>query len=214
MDKRFFIIVGILVVGVGLSFLFKSAEIDAGIDQRVVNLPKELGEYKSKDVELDERIYDILETKNVVMRNYFKDDEPPILFYLIFSKKTHKTSDPPENCLQGEGRAIVSKELVDLPGLDCSVNKLLVEKSGNKDLYLYWFIAGNEFFDNYVGQRLKLIMSYLRRNPQSGGQVRISIEIVDGNEKEAMQRLQEFIVEMMPYLRKLLEKQEIVTNYE
>ncbi len=205
MNKRFFIIVGILIVGVGLSLVFKSAEIDFGIDERVVNLPKQLGVYTSRDVELDARIYDILETRNVVMRHYFKEGEPPILFYLIFSKSTHKTSDPPENCLRGEGRAIVSKEQVEVSGLDISVNKLLVEKSGVKDLHLYWFMAGDEFFQSYVGQRLKLISSYLRRSPQSGGQIRISTEINNDDQTEAIKRLEAFILEMMPYLGKLLE---------
>ena len=204
MDKRFLIIVGILIIGVGLSLVFKSAEIDSGIDERVVNLPKQLGAYTSKDVELEDRIYEILETKNVVMRHYFKEGEPPVLFYLIFSKKTHKTSDPPENCLRGEGRAIVSKEQVELSGLDIPVNKLLVEKAGSKDLHLYWFIAGDEFFQSYVGQRLKLILSYLKRAPQSGGQIRISTEVIGNNEQEALQRLEKFIVEIMPYLEKLL----------
>lgn len=207
MDKRFLVIVGILIVGVALTFLFKSAEIDQGIDERVVNLPKQLGVYTSKDVELEDRIYDILETKNVVMRHYFKEGEPPILFYLIFSKSTHKTSDPPENCLRGEGRAIISKEQVKISTLDVPVNKLLVEKSGMKDLHLYWFIAGNEFFQSYIGQRLKLISSYLIRSPQSGGQIRISTDIINNNERQAIQRIESFLTEMMPYLGKLLEKQ-------
>ncbi|MCG2711908.1 MAG: EpsI family protein [Candidatus Omnitrophica bacterium] len=204
MDKRFIVLVWILLIGVGLSFVFKPVDIDSGIDERVLNLPREPGIYKSKDIELEDRIYDILETKNVVMRHYFKEGELPILFYLIFSKKTHKTSDPPENCLSGEGRAIISKELVELPGFNFPVNKLLVEKSGIKDMYLYWFIAGDEFFDNYVGQRLKLIMSYLKRCPQSGGQIRISTEVTKNNEQAAMKRLEEFIAEMMPYLKELL----------
>ena len=204
MDKRFLIIVGILILGIVFSLVFKSAEIDTGIDERVVNLPKELGVYKSKDVELEDEIYDILETNNVVMRYYFKPGEPPILFYLIFSRSTHKTSDPPENCLSGEGREIVSKERVKLSEPSLSVNKLIVEKSGNKEIYLYWFIAGDEFFESYVGQRLKLISSYLRRAPKSGGQIRISTSISDNNELASMQRLQEFIAQIMPYLKKLL----------
>ncbi|MFH1092808.1 MAG: exosortase C-terminal domain/associated protein EpsI [Candidatus Omnitrophota bacterium] len=204
MDKRFLVLVVILIIGAGLSFVFKSADIDPGLDERVINLPNEIGLYKSKDVELKDSIYEILETKNVVMRRYFKDGEPPILFYLIFSKETHKTSDPPENCLSGEGRAITSKVLVKLPGLHIPVNKLLVEKSGNKDIYLYWFIAGNEFFNSYVGQRFKLISSFLKRSPQSGGQIRISTSIINNNEQEALQRLKEFIENMMPYLNELL----------
>ena len=207
MDKKFLIAVGLLVAGVGLSLVFKSAEIDQGIDERVVNLPKELGAYTSKDVFLEDRIYEILETENVVMRHYFKADEPPVLFYLIFSKKTHKTSDPPENCLIGDGRAITSKDQVKRPGVDFKMNRLLVEKSGRKDIHLYWFIAGNEFFDSYMGQRLKLISSYLRRSPQSGGQIRISTDIIDNDEQAAMKRLEAFITEIMPHLRKLLEKQ-------
>ena len=90
MDKKFLIIVGILVLGIALSFLFRPVDVDKSVDIRVVQLPKELGEYQSKDVDLEDRIYDILETKNIVMRHYFKGDEPPILFYLIFSKSTYK----------------------------------------------------------------------------------------------------------------------------
>jgi len=204
MDRRFYSLIGILFFGIFLTIVFKPAEIDSGRDERVMSIPKILGEYTSKDVKLDEDVYDMLETKNVIMRDYRKKNEPPIIFYLIFSKKTHKTSDPPENCLRGEDRVIINKGLVEFPEFNLSANKLIAEKDGVKELYLYWFIAGNKFYKGYFKQRLELILSYLKRAPKCGGQIRISTQIIDSNEQDALQRMEDFIALILPHLKQLL----------
>ncbi|MCP4650102.1 MAG: EpsI family protein [PVC group bacterium] len=209
-DKRFLVLVILLLCGAAATLWVKLTETELPPDSSVFNLPQEIGVYKSEDVQLKESIYAALETKNIIMRYYMKEDEPPILFYLIFSARTHKTSDPPENCLRGEGRTIThkAKEIISIDieqqSFDLAANKLVVEKDKDKQVYLYWFIAGDEFADSYVKQRLKLITAYLKRSPLSGGQIRISTAIVNNNEQEALQRLKTFINTCMPSLLRLL----------
>lgn len=204
--KRYLIVVILLIIaGIG-TFVLKKTEVKQVSDPSILNFPREIGRYKSTDIPLKERIYEILQTRNVIMRQYVKEDEPPILFYLIFAQETHKTSDPPENCLRGEGRTIASKTKEVLPivsknrNLNLEVNKLLVEKGADKQIYLYWFIAGSEFTDSYFKQRVKLIMAYLKREPLSGGQIRISTTVLNNDTEQAIQRLQVFIEESMPFL--------------
>lgn len=209
-DKRFYLITILLFFAALVTLFANRWEIKPQGDVEFLTLPKELAGYTSKDLELSERTYEILETKNVIMREYVKGDEPPILFYLIFAQETYKTSDPPENCLMGEGRSVTykTKEVLTVPvgdrKIDLKINKLLVEEKGNKEIYVYWFLAGNEFIDSYVKQRLKLFLGYLNRKPLSGGQIRISTSVVNNNEQEAFNRIQTFIDEIMPHLVKLL----------
>jgi EpsI family protein len=210
MDKKFIIIIGILFVGVIGTMVFKLPEIDSSSDVRIANIPQQIGEYKGKDISLKDEIYAMLETKNIVMRTYEKISEPPILFYLIFAKATHKTSDPPENCLQGDGYSVLSKAKVSIPitmdkeQFNLKANKLIVGKPGQKMLYLYWFIAGDQFQDSYFKQRIKLISAFLKRTPLSGGQVRISTLIENNDENQALSRLEGFIQQVIPHLKPLL----------
>ncbi|MFH2137594.1 MAG: exosortase C-terminal domain/associated protein EpsI [Candidatus Omnitrophota bacterium] len=209
-DKKFIVLIILLICGAVSTGLIKISKKEFPAASSVFNLPQEIGEYKSKDVKLNDETYKILETRNVIMRYYIKENEPPILFYLIFSESTHKTSDPPENCLQGEGRVITLKEKEIIPNaleqksFGLTVNKLLVEKGKDKQIFLYWFIAGDKFLDSYFKQRLKLIFAYLKRTPLSGGQIRISTEVINHDEQEALQRLKAFINTCQPFLLDLL----------
>ncbi|MBU1085950.1 MAG: EpsI family protein [Candidatus Omnitrophica bacterium] len=211
MDKKFLIIISLLFFGVIGTMLFKLPEIDSSSDARISNVPQQIGEYSGTDIELKDEIYAMLETENIVMRAYEKKAQPLILFYLIFSKATHKTSDPPENCLQGDGYSVLNKAKVSIPinmdgkEFDLIANKLIVGKTGDNKLYLYWFLAGNEFQDSYFKQRLKLISAFLKRKPLSGGQIRISIDIENNDQNQALVRLESFIQQIIPHLKPLLQ---------
>ncbi|MFH1459041.1 MAG: exosortase C-terminal domain/associated protein EpsI [Candidatus Omnitrophota bacterium] len=201
------VLICLLLTGMVLSFVFKPIKLDNSNDKRIIQFPQTIGEYTSTDVVLGKEVYDILETKNVIMRYYKKNAEPPILFYLIFSQQTHKTSDPPENCLTGDGILILQKSKTFLKlsnNVKLSVNKLITGSQDKKQVYLYWFLAGNQFVDSYITQRVKLIASYLMRKPLSGGQIRISTDIIEANETEALQRINAFISECLPLLVGLL----------
>ncbi|MBU1043270.1 MAG: EpsI family protein [Candidatus Omnitrophica bacterium] len=210
MDKKFLIIIGLLFFGVIGTMVFKLPEIDSSSDARIANIPMQIGEYSGTDIELKDEIYEMLETKNIVMRLYDKQSQPPILFYLIFAKATHKTSDPPENCLQGDGYSVLNKAKISIPinienkEFNLTANKLIAGKPGENKLYLYWFLAGNEFQDSYFKQRLKLISAFLKRKPLSGGQIRISIDIENNDENQALVRLESFIQQIIPHLKPLL----------
>jgi len=205
-NKKFITIIIVLLLGAGISFILRPITIDDSSDERIFNFPKEINGYKGTDVVLKARIYEILETKNVIMRNYEKTGKSSILFYLIFAKETYKTSDPPENCIQGDGGTILGKAkgVIHTDLRDLAVNKLVVEQKGKKYLYLYWFLAGDVFTDSYVTQRIALMSAYLKRAPLAGGQIRISTEIENNDESAAFRELQGFINGSMPELLKLL----------
>ena len=209
-DRRFFVITILLFISALITLFAARWQIKPQSDEAFLQLPKEFGGYTSRDVSLSERIYEILETENVIMREYARGNEPSILFYLIYAKQTYKTSDPPENCLMGEGRSVTYKtqEVLSVPirdkKVDLKINKLLVEEKENKEIYVYWFLAGSEFTNSYLKQRLKLFLGYLKRKPLSGGQIRISTSVLNNDELEAFLRLKGFIQEIIPYLIKLL----------
>ncbi len=210
MDKKFFIVIGLLILGVGITLFLRPIQIDSSLDPRIVHFPDKIGSYvKAKDIHIADKIYGILETRNIILRQYQKGKEPPVLLYIIFSPRTHKTSDPPENCLIGDGMTVLSKEKIKVsPGkTPFEVEKLVAAGKGSetKQMYFYWFLAGNEFTGSYTAQRLKLIMACLRLNPLSGGQIRISTQIVKGKE-QAQKRLEDFLKQAAPEFRSFLSR--------
>lgn len=206
-NRRFvFIVLVLAMAAIGTLALQSRLRSKAAPVGALLTLPDAIGDYQGQDVELQERVYDILRTRNVIMREYAKTGEPPILFYLIFDRESQKSSDPPENCIQGSGKTVTAKKKITLavPLGDQSIsfvaNKLSVLAGGRHEVYVYWFLAGGEMLDNYLAQRVKLVKSYLLGRPLSGGQVRISTDVVEGDEEEAMIRLQEFIRMLLPHL--------------
>ena len=76
----------------------------------VENFPKEISQWKSEDIKLEEKVYEILETRNLFMREYKKPNEPGIVAYIIYADKNRKASHPPEVCLTGGGVTILNKK--------------------------------------------------------------------------------------------------------
>jgi len=200
-DKRYLLLIILLFIVGAETLLLRGSGQKLLKNANILNFPKEFCGYKGVDVALKSHIYDLLETKNVVMREYKKDDQNPILFYFIFSRQTAKTSDPPENCLIGDGMTVTNKNKINiaLKNINLKVNLLLAEKQGQKYVYLYWFIAGKQFTTSYFEQRIKLLKAYLMRKPLPGGQVRVSIKVAN-NQEDSLQYLKEFIKDIMPFL--------------
>ena len=206
MDKRFFIVIALLIIGAGITLFLKPVQIEGSLDPRIASFPDRIGDYvKVKDLNLEDKIYGILETRNIVLRQYQKGTEPPVLLYIIFAPRTHKTSDPPENCLVGDGMSVLKKDKVSVDAGDKPfyADKLVAEDARGRFMYFYWFLAGDEFTGSYAAQRMKLIMAALRLDPLSGGQIRISTQVMD-SEDSAQARLNDFLKTAYPEFRSFL----------
>lgn len=207
--RRYITIVLIFVFTAVLSLYLYYQQIKPEDAFNVAGFPQEIAGWKAEDIALEEKVYEILETRNLLLREYKKEGEPGIVLYIIYSDKNRKSSHPPEICLAGGGIDITSKKTEDLKidtgqgSLNLKVNYLVAENASSRELMLYWFKAGKTFTANYLSQQFKIMLSQLQGKSSGGAMLRLSTRI-SKDETEAKQRLTRFISEILPVIVKTI----------
>ena len=71
--------------------------------------PAEIGEWRGEDAPVDERTYEILETRNVLSRNYKNPDGGVVHLLMVGSFKDRRVAHPPEVCYMSSNFVIVDE---------------------------------------------------------------------------------------------------------
>ncbi|MFH0827561.1 MAG: exosortase C-terminal domain/associated protein EpsI [Candidatus Omnitrophota bacterium] len=198
-NKTFSAVVLILVISgiFGFSSYF-SAPVDSK-DTLIKNFPRVIGGWKAQDIPLDQRIYDLLETKNLIMRDYQDPQGRIINLYIIYSQDNRKVSHPPEICLQGDGATVVEKTPLKISAA-IKANKLAMEKKLTREIAVYWYKAGSHYTANYVDQQIRMSWDRLMGRKTSLSLIRVIAVVENNNDQEALSRIREFSALIEPLL--------------
>jgi EpsI family protein len=168
---------------------------------KVADFPMKVGAWVGKDLPVDERAYEILETKNLILREYARGNEK-VYFYIIYSQDNRKVSHPPEVCFEGSGITVVNKEKKPLElfnGEKIFANELRVEKEGAVNLVLYWYKAGSFYTDNYLRQQMRIALGRLMFKTTSNAMIRLSSEVSEDKVDQAVVSIKAFLKEASQY---------------
>lgn len=192
----------VLAFAAGVSLrLYQSPREDAALKVKVADFPKEIGEWKATDIPLSERDYEILETRNLILRDYKNPKGQSVYLYLIYSEDNRKVSHPPEVCFIGTGATVTDEKKVKV--INSIVAKsLVVENKNERQLMLYWYKAGNFFTDKYLKQQWKVAMDRTFGKRTSGALIRISTAINNNDQAAAFDLLKHFSGLIEPLLPK------------
>lgn len=204
-NKTYLIVIVLLSLTLlGLIYFWQARSIPAA-EIKLENIPLELGEWKGQDIALSERTYGILETKDVLMREYTNARGEKVALVIIYSAVNRGSFHPPEICYLGGGTELLNKgfERIETePGKNSSameVNKLVMQNRAGKEIAWYWFTAGNRVIASYYRQQLFFLWDEIRGNRQGGALVRVSTRSGDGL-KGADVRGKDFIRQIAPIL--------------
>jgi len=202
-NKNFIIVVIILaIVSVVGLISYLPARSDSALKYKVGNFPKTIGEWTSKDLPLSERDYEILETRNLFVREYKNASGEVVYFYLIYSEDNRKVSHPPEVCYMGSGATVVNKSSVQLNN-NLKAVKLLVDKDKSRQLVVYWFKAGKTNTDQYLKQQSKIVLDRMLGKRTSGAMIRLSVDIKDDKDVDrGLALIKSFTARIVPLLDK------------
>ena len=203
MNNKTFLFIALILILVAVFSLISYMPIkpNAAMKISVTDFPKTIGEWVSKDIPLDERVYALLETKNLIMRNYLNKQGEAVNCYIIYSQDNRKVAHPPEICLQGEGATVVEKTAMQVTD-SIKATKLVLEKPLSRDLVIYWYKAGNLNTNDYIKQQLKIVINRMLRKSSSGALIRISTEIKGDNQDKALSLIQSFAIQIEPLIQK------------
>jgi EpsI family protein len=201
-NKSFIIVVGILIVVSTIGIVsYLPQRFDKALKIKVADFPKTIGEWTATDIPLTERDYALLETRNLIMRDYKNQKGDSIYLYVVYSEDNRKVAHPPEVCYMGSGATIVDKSTVQLTNSIKAV-KMLVEKGDAREILAYWFKAGALNTDKYLNQQLKVVFNRMLGKRTSGAMIRVSVDVKDNNQEEALTLLKSFCTQIEPLLGK------------
>lgn len=203
-QKKYFS--AILVLGVASAFIllyqFFSSTSDYKFDPALI--PMRLGEWEARDIPMDKKILDILDTQAVLVREYTNTQGNIIYLTVVYYVGNRVEFHLPERCSVGQGSSIVQtgKEKIQDGGLrpvDLTANKLIVRDDTGRQIILYYFQSGKFVTSSYFDLKLHMLLNKLRGNFNSGALVKFSAPL-DDNPSDSLVAMRQFIAHLHFYL--------------
>lgn len=177
--KHIILVIALAITGVLLWFGFYY-NVKVYNRHYAQSLPMEIDNMQAREIEMDQRTLDILETTDVTFREYAAPDRIPMYLCIVFSENNRKVAHPPELCLSGGGSTVEQKKQIefDSPIKDnFDAQRLIVNHGSQKWMYLYWYKTGSFFSSNYMFQQLLAAVTQFIHRKSSCALVRLSTPI-------------------------------------
>jgi exosortase D (VPLPA-CTERM-specific) len=215
--------VAVVLMGGAWGLLASRSRAEATVvRQPFTEFPLSLDGWRGQDLKVEERVLDLLNLSDHVMRAYVppagaaagafderqRQGAAPVWFYVGYygSQRTGATYHSPKNCLPGGGWQFRSTETITgaVPGAPgTAINRVVIEKGFDRQLILYWYQDRGRVVASEYAAKGYLIWDATTRNRTDGALVRISTPVV-GSEDEAYRHAIDFLrVSWKPLLRHL-----------
>jgi EpsI family protein len=202
-QRRFWILSGLLAVTALFSVVYLYPTQAAPQARYAEALPRTLLDWTSRDLPVDEDTIRILETDDVLMREYARPGEPPIGLSVVFAKENRKVAHPPEVCLTGSGFEVREKSVVELKDGFKAV-RLVTFYGDTREVYYYWYKSGEFMTESYLRQQANIALNHLLRKNASASLIRVSTLARSGELEKAEARVREFSLALLPYVQEVL----------
>ena len=187
------LIVMLLMTGVvSLKLYLRERSAHDKVD--IHNFPLTVGEWKGRDLKIEEYEYKILETRNLISREYVNPSNEKLYLFIIYSETNRSVFHPPEVCMIGSGITIVDKQVdnVEIGNRVFSTNKLYTEKGQFKELILNSYKAGHLYMSNFYLQQAYLALHQVFAKNVPGATVRVSMSL-GSDERATLATLKDFL---------------------
>ena len=208
MNKKYLFIIFLFSIVAFFSwklYFFQTSQKDT---VNIHDFPKTINDWTSEELSISDDVYAILETKNAFVRRYKSPEGKEVYLYLVYSQFNRKVAHPPEVCYSGSGITIVNnvKEIMPVQGLKepIAANRLLLEKVNFQQFSYYWFKVGEVFTPNYWKQQFLIARNSLMGKNKGSALIRLSVDILDGNQENSVASAKEFTNLVVPVIQKFL----------
>lgn len=174
--------------------LIGSAAVSLGLFNRemkaqdkldVHTFPMKVGEWKGRELPITEKEYEILETRNLISREYTNPAGNKLYLLVIYSETNRSVFHPPEVCVIGSGLCITDKQMDEFSvgGRTFTTNKLFAEKGSFKEIILNCYKAGGVYTANFYYQQTYLALHQMFGRGVPGATLRVSASVGADSEK-------------------------------
>lgn len=201
-DKKFITVTGILLLVAILGFIYyMPAKFEAEPAVKISDFPKSIDGWTGYDVLISQHVFVLFETTNLLIRNYTDKHNNQVNLFMIYSQDNRKVAHPPELTIESESETITDKSVVSI-NYSIEATKMIIEKKDSQELVVYWYKVGDVMTKNYLKQQLKASIDRLFGKKTSICLIRLTTEINQNNQEEALQRIKSFSRLISPLLSK------------
>jgi len=209
-EKYRYLIVIVLLSGTIFYSQLMSHGKPVPILKSLEDFPKQIGSWSGETHRFSQAVYDKLGVDDSVLIDYKNDNEDTVSMYVGYyeDQKQGEIIHSPKNCMLGSGWQPIDISEIDisLDSRKISVTKLILEKSYQKMVVLYWYQSGNRAIANEYIQRFYFILDSIRYNRTNAAFVRFTSPVMSDDYENAVQLLERFIKKTIPILDEFLPK--------
>jgi len=137
-----------------------SFKMDEAVSPLFKTFPNEIGGWSGQDESLEEKVYEILETRNVLSRLYKNAGGESIHLLLVSSQKDRRVAHPPEVCYTASNYEIIDESTYSFEGngQEIPVKRFAARNEKNpadRQEVIYLYKVGEKLTTNYYAQQLQ-----------------------------------------------------------
>ncbi len=158
------------------------------------SIPLQIGEWQGFDMPLDEKVYEILETRAIIHRNYVNRKGETVLLSIVHYHDTKVDFHAPAACLGGRGEHTekYTKNVMISSArnpYNLEIAEILASNANGKSVSYYFYKAGTFMGQNYFKMRLHLAKNSLSRGDKSGSLIRFSGYLGNEDDQQKIEKL-------------------------
>lgn len=186
-----------------LAMLLKIHASSAKVPQNLVDLaivPYEIDSWKGTDIPIDQSVYEILETENILSRRYLDESGYSVDLLIVCAENNRDSFHPPEICYVGSGVQLMDKGIEALTlndGSSLDTTTFTVKAETYMSTVWYWFMVGDKTIADHYWQQFHMLKEMFSKDQVQGAMIRIA---VDGNDELGKEKASQFVSGLMPYL--------------
>ncbi len=164
------------------------------------SIPLELGPWQGSEGFLSEREYEVLGTRDVLVRTYRNGDADQVQLTVVLAQQMRRRSHPPEQCLTGEGYilAAVREQALAIPGdggRRLAVRELILKRGQEARIAWYFFKSGPKLSTDYWSHQARVALRKLTDPQAADVLVRVDVSAPVEHIERARALLRDFLTE-------------------
>jgi EpsI family protein len=160
---------------------------------------------------VDKETMDVLRADDTMTRTYGKAaySAPVGVFVAYFkTQRTGQAPHSPKNCLPGAGWEPVTEGEMEVPVAAephaIRVNRYVVARGDNASVVLYWYQTRKRVIASDYMAKIWLVLDSIRYHRSDTAIVRVTVPVVDGNDRRATEASVDFVQALFPLLQAYL----------
>jgi len=201
--------VSLAAVG-GYAIFLQQHRVTPSEEVRLESVPLTLGDLNAVEIGLDERVQEQVAPSSFVFRSYASPVGTDFALYAGYYRNPARGVQihSPLHCYPGAGWKILGNEPLsvrDLHGEPTTMQRLVVQKRGRRDVVVYWYETRAGRTTNDYALKFAQLRTSLLRQPQDAAFVRWSTPLQDGETlDDATRRLLGVVGRSLPAIESAL----------